>query len=170
MAVRPSPYWNLHESERQRGKRRPARPRSRRQSVCRCFSQYRKRHCAMVQHGGFRIFPPQGQYGTTSRGQYRNPGYSDVDFSVFKDTHFSEKITLQLTGGRCSTCSTASNLAPVSAFPCNGRRAGSDWLYYRCILCSAGDWTLGILVQHPTCREDYLLRLRMNPRTGDYEI
>jgi len=40
--------------------------------------------------------PPQGQYGTTTRGQYRNPGFSEVDFSVFKDTHLSEKITLQL--------------------------------------------------------------------------
>ncbi|MGD0417600.1 MAG: TonB-dependent receptor [Terriglobales bacterium] len=42
------------------------------------------------------VDPPQGQYGTTTRGQYRNPGYSEVDFSVFKDTHLTEKITLQL--------------------------------------------------------------------------
>jgi hypothetical protein len=40
--------------------------------------------------------PPAGEYGTTRRGQYRNPGYSEVDFSVFKNTHLSERVTLQL--------------------------------------------------------------------------
>ena len=39
--------------------------------------------------------PPAGQYGTTRRGQFYNPGYSDVDFSVFKATPITEKINSQ---------------------------------------------------------------------------
>jgi hypothetical protein len=39
--------------------------------------------------------PPLGTYGTSGRGAYRNPGYSDVDFSVFKNTKITERITFQ---------------------------------------------------------------------------
>ncbi|MGD0732076.1 MAG: hypothetical protein ABR956_12500, partial [Terracidiphilus sp.] len=39
--------------------------------------------------------PPQGQYGTTRRNAYFNPGFSQVDLSVFKNTKF-EKVTLQV--------------------------------------------------------------------------
>ncbi len=39
--------------------------------------------------------PAAGQYGTTRRGQFYNPGYSDVDFSVFKSTPITERINTQ---------------------------------------------------------------------------
>ena len=38
---------------------------------------------------------PAGTWGTTSRNEFVGPGYSDVDFSVFKNTHITEKITTQ---------------------------------------------------------------------------
>ena len=37
-----------------------------------------------------------GSFGTTRRNAYYGPGYSDVDFSVFKDTHLGERMNLQL--------------------------------------------------------------------------
>ena len=37
-----------------------------------------------------------GSFGTTRRNSYYGPGYSDVDFSVFKDTHLGERVNLQL--------------------------------------------------------------------------
>ncbi|MGH9830285.1 MAG: hypothetical protein ACREDR_44310 [Blastocatellia bacterium] len=40
--------------------------------------------------------PPQGQYGNIRRGQYFNPGFSDVDLSVLKNTKITERFTLQL--------------------------------------------------------------------------
>jgi Carboxypeptidase regulatory-like domain/TonB dependent receptor len=40
--------------------------------------------------------PALGTYGTSRRGQYRNPGFQDVDFSVFKNTKLTERFTLQL--------------------------------------------------------------------------
>ena len=40
--------------------------------------------------------PALGTYGTSRRGQYRNPGFSDVDLSVFKNTKVTEWMTLQL--------------------------------------------------------------------------
>ena len=39
---------------------------------------------------------PVGSFGTTHRNGYYGPGYSDVDFSVFKDTRITEKVNLQL--------------------------------------------------------------------------
>ncbi len=39
---------------------------------------------------------PVGQFGTSRRNGYYGPGYSDVDFSVFKDTKFGERLTVQL--------------------------------------------------------------------------
>jgi hypothetical protein len=41
------------------------------------------------------VDPPQGEYGTTRRNAYFNPGFSQVDLSVFKNTKF-EKFTLQV--------------------------------------------------------------------------
>ena len=35
--------------------------------------------------------PALGTYGTSARGAYRNPGFSDVDFSVFKNTKIAER-------------------------------------------------------------------------------
>ena len=40
--------------------------------------------------------PALGTYGTSGRGAYRNPGFSDVDLSVFKNTKITERFTLQL--------------------------------------------------------------------------
>jgi outer membrane receptor protein involved in Fe transport len=37
-----------------------------------------------------------GTFGSTRRNAYYGPGYSDVDFSVFKDTKIWEAVTLQL--------------------------------------------------------------------------
>lgn len=40
--------------------------------------------------------PAPGTFGTTRRNGYYGPGYSDVDLSVFKDTKFGERLTVQL--------------------------------------------------------------------------
>lgn len=37
-----------------------------------------------------------GSFGTSRRNGYYGPGYSDVDLSIFKDTHFGERVNLQL--------------------------------------------------------------------------
>jgi hypothetical protein len=36
-----------------------------------------------------------GAYGDTPRNVLHGPGYSDVDFSVFKNTHITERVTAQ---------------------------------------------------------------------------
>jgi outer membrane receptor protein involved in Fe transport len=38
---------------------------------------------------------PAGTWGTTGRNAFVGPGYSDVDFSVFKNTHIGERVTAQ---------------------------------------------------------------------------
>jgi hypothetical protein len=58
------------------------------------------------------VDPPDGQYGTSRRGQYTNPGYSEVDFSAFKNTHISERVTLQLRAEMFNLFNRI-NLAPV---------------------------------------------------------
>ena len=40
--------------------------------------------------------PAPVNFGTSARNAYYGPGFSDVDLSVFKDTHFGEKLTIQL--------------------------------------------------------------------------
>ena len=40
--------------------------------------------------------PASGTFGTSRRNAYYGPGYSDVDFSVFKDTKIVERLTIQL--------------------------------------------------------------------------
>ena len=40
--------------------------------------------------------PAPGTFGTTRRNAFYGPGYSDVDLSVFKDTHIRERLTVQL--------------------------------------------------------------------------
>jgi hypothetical protein len=40
--------------------------------------------------------PALGTYGTSRRGAYRNPGFADVDLSVFKNTKITERVALQL--------------------------------------------------------------------------
>jgi hypothetical protein len=59
--------------------------------------------------------PPQGQYGTERRNQYYNPGFSQVDLSVFKNTKITEKFTLQLRVEMFNVFNHI-NLAPVG-FP-----------------------------------------------------
>jgi len=56
--------------------------------------------------------PPSGEYGTTRRGQYPNPGFSDVDFSVIKNTKITERVTLQLRAEMFNLFNRI-NLAPV---------------------------------------------------------
>jgi hypothetical protein len=38
---------------------------------------------------------PAGTWGTTGRNEFYGPGYGDVDFSVFKNTHIWERVTTQ---------------------------------------------------------------------------
>ncbi|HTB98421.1 MAG TPA: TonB-dependent receptor [Terracidiphilus sp.] len=38
---------------------------------------------------------PAGTWGTTARNEFYGPGYSDVDFSVFKNTKVGERVTTQ---------------------------------------------------------------------------
>jgi hypothetical protein len=42
------------------------------------------------------VLPPAGTFGNLRRNQYFAPGYSDVDFSVFKNTRVNERLTIQL--------------------------------------------------------------------------
>jgi hypothetical protein len=51
---------------------------------------------------GYRYFnpaafanPAAGTYGTTKRNQFFNPGFNSVDFSIFKNTPITEKISAQ---------------------------------------------------------------------------
>ena len=41
------------------------------------------------------VDPASGNFGTSRRNAYYGPGFSDVDFSVFKDTRVKEKVTVQ---------------------------------------------------------------------------
>jgi hypothetical protein len=38
---------------------------------------------------------PAGTWGTSGRNAFNGPGYGDVDFSVFKNTHIWERVTTQ---------------------------------------------------------------------------
>ena len=60
------------------------------------------------------VDPPAGQYGTTRRNQFYNPGYSDVDFSVFKDTPITERVKTQFRVEMFNLFNRT-NLAPVGA-------------------------------------------------------
>ena len=42
------------------------------------------------------VLPTAGTFGTLRRNQFFGPGYSDVDFSVFKNTKVTERVTIQL--------------------------------------------------------------------------
>ena len=59
--------------------------------------------------------PSQGQYGTERRGQYFNPGYSDVDFSILKNTELTRGVSLQFRVEMFNLFNRT-NLAPVG-FP-----------------------------------------------------
>ncbi|WP_263382402.1 TonB-dependent receptor [Granulicella arctica] len=42
------------------------------------------------------VLPAAGTFGNLRRNQYFGPGFSDVDFSVFKNTKINERLTIQL--------------------------------------------------------------------------
>ncbi len=58
--------------------------------------------------------PNPGQISNQRRNQYFNPGFSDVDFSVVKDTKITHGVTLQLRAEMFNLFSSI-NLAPVGA-------------------------------------------------------
>jgi outer membrane receptor protein involved in Fe transport len=41
------------------------------------------------------VLPPAGQFGTLRRNQFYGPGFSDTDFSVFKNTKVGERFVVQ---------------------------------------------------------------------------
>ncbi len=57
--------------------------------------QGQKPNATWIDLGNF-VLPSAGSFGTLRRNQYYGPGYSDVDFSVFKNTKVNEKLTIQL--------------------------------------------------------------------------
>jgi hypothetical protein len=58
--------------------------------------------------------PNPGQYSNQRRNQFFNPGFEDVDFSIIKDTHISEKVVLELRAETFNLFNRI-NLAPVGA-------------------------------------------------------
>ena len=61
--------------------------------------------------------PALGTYGTSRRGQYRNPGFQDVDLSVFKNTNSRSGSPFNCAR-KCLTCSTTPTLRlPASQTP-----------------------------------------------------
>lgn len=58
--------------------------------------------------------PNPGQISNQRRNQYYNPGFSDVDFSVVKDTKITHGVTLQLRAEMFNLFNRI-NLAPVGA-------------------------------------------------------
>ena len=58
--------------------------------------------------------PNPGQVSNQRRNQYFNPGFSDVDFSLIKDTKITEKVTFQLRAEMFNIFNRI-NLAPVGA-------------------------------------------------------
>jgi len=67
--------------------------------------------------------PASGTYGTTRRGQFTNPGFSDVDFSVLKNVKLSERVKLQLRAEMFNLFNRI-NLAPVGD-PVAGDQGGA---------------------------------------------
>jgi len=60
------------------------------------------------------VDPPAGTFGTQRRNQFYNPGFSDVDFSIVKDTKITEHVDLQLRAEMFNIFNRV-NLAPVGA-------------------------------------------------------
>jgi hypothetical protein len=58
--------------------------------------------------------PAPGTFGTSRRNAFYAPGYSDIDFSVFKDTKITRLVTLQLRAELFNLFNRA-NYAPPSA-------------------------------------------------------
>lgn len=60
------------------------------------------------------VDPAQGTYSTQRRNQFYNPGFEDLDLSIFKNTKIGEKVTTQLRAEMFNV-SNRVNLAPVGA-------------------------------------------------------
>ncbi len=58
--------------------------------------------------------PAPGSFGTSRRYSLYGPGYSDVDLSVFKNTHIAERVTVQLRAEMFNVFNRI-NYAPPSA-------------------------------------------------------
>ena len=60
------------------------------------------------------VDPAQGTYSTTGRNKFYNPGYEDLDLSVFKNTKITERVSTQLRVEMFNVFNRV-NLAPVGA-------------------------------------------------------
>jgi hypothetical protein len=60
------------------------------------------------------VDPTPGTYSTTGRNKFFNPGYEDLDLSVFKNTKITERISTQLRVEMFNVFNHV-NLAPVGA-------------------------------------------------------
>ena len=58
--------------------------------------------------------PAAGTFATTRRNQFYNPGFADIDVSVFKNTKITERMTLQLRAEMFNIYNRI-NLAPIGA-------------------------------------------------------
>jgi hypothetical protein len=58
--------------------------------------------------------PSPGTFGTSRRNAFYAPGYSDVDFSVFKNTRIGDRVTIQLRA-ELFNLFNRTNFAPPSA-------------------------------------------------------
>lgn len=58
--------------------------------------------------------PAPGQISNQRRNQYSNPGFSDVDFSIIKDTRITEKVNFEFRAEMFNIFNRI-NLAPVGA-------------------------------------------------------
>ena len=58
--------------------------------------------------------PAQGTYSTQRRNQFYNPGFKDVDLSIFKNTKITERVSTQFRAEMFNLFNTV-NLAPVGA-------------------------------------------------------
>jgi hypothetical protein len=58
--------------------------------------------------------PAPGAFGTLRRNQFYGPGYSDVDFSVFKNTPIKERATVQIRAEMFNLFNRANYAPPAS--------------------------------------------------------
>ena len=68
-----------------------------------------------INPAAFEAAPVNGTYGTSRRNQYFNPGFSDVDLSVFKNTRIGERVTAQFRVEMFNLFNRV-NLAPVGNY------------------------------------------------------
>jgi hypothetical protein len=68
---------------------------------------------------------PTNQFGTTRRNQLYNPGYEDVDFSVFKDGQITERVSAQFRVEMFNLLDHT-NLAPVDSSLADGAGFGQS--------------------------------------------